>query len=213
MLEAIQESGTYRVAEYQALRAILYGDNHHYDPARPPFVNLFDLSHADPLEHFARPICLHHLAEVPDSISQGFIGHDELAAKMSAYTFSPSLIEDTFAFLFAKKCIEDDRGSEDWLNVGPRLRITALGRYHIQYLISKFVYLDAIVVDTPVLAEEVQAQIFDVEPLLGRLDRARTFLRYLNRCARGFINTGFAAKWDRIGQELAEDFADISLRT
>lgn len=214
MLDAISSSGNYTVATHQSLRAILFGDNWYYDPNRPPFLNLFDAEHADPLEHFVLPICLFHLAEVvQDSATQGFISCDELAGKISAYTLTPQLIENAFAFLHARKCIEDDIFSDDWVNTSRMLRISALGQYHISDLMARFLYLDAVVVATPIMDDKVRAQIRDVGVIADRLSRARVFLRYLNDCAQTVISTPFYAHWERCHDAVAKEITGIENTT
>jgi hypothetical protein len=215
MLEAINNTGDYyTVATHQALRAILFGNNRYYDTNRPPFLNLFDAEHADPLEHFVLPICLFHLAEVvQDSATQGFITCDELTGKISAYTLTPKLIENAFALLHAGKCIEDDMFSDDWTNASGMLRISALGQYHISDLMARFLYLDAVVVATPVMDDKVRAQICDVSLLDDRLNRARVFLRYLNNCAQTVISTPFYAHWERCHDLVAKEITEIENTT
>jgi hypothetical protein len=210
MLDAISNHGNYIVATHQSLRAILFGDNRYYDPNRPPFLNLFDAEHADPLEHFVLPICLFHLAEVvQDSTTQGFISCDELAGKISAYTLTPQLIENAFALLHARKCIEDDIFSDDWSSTSRMLRISALGQYHISDLMARFLYLDAVVVATPIMDDRVRGRIRDVGALADRLSRARIFLRYLNDCAQNVINTPFYAHWERSHDAVAKEITEI----
>lgn len=204
----------YTVTTQQALRAILLGDNRYYDPNRPPFLNLFDTEHADPLEHFVLPICLFHLAEVvQDSATQGFMPCDELAGKMSAYTLTPQSIENAFELLHARKCIEDDMFSDDWTSASGRLRISALGQYHISDLMARFLYLDTVVVTTPIINDRIRTQIRDVGSLADRLSRARVFLRYLNDCAQTVISTSFYAHWERCHDAVAKEITEIENTT
>lgn len=214
ILDAIDRTGGYTIAHHQALRAILYGDVKHFDPRRQPFVNLFDIEHADPLEHFALPTCLYHLTQAAsDTASHGLLRYEDLTAQMTAYTFTPQLIESATSLLFAKKCIEDDRFSDDWAGNSGFLRITALGRYHIADLITRFQYLDAVAVDTPVVDDTARQQVRIVDTLPDRLRRARVLLAYLHRSAQAIIGSAFYGYWDRVHQHLANDMTDIETRS
>ena len=211
MLEAINESGSYTVATHQALRAILYGDNWYFDPSKPPFLNLYDAEHANPLEHFLLPICLFHLSEhAQDADAHGVVHRDELVGKIAAaYMLAPQTIENALSVLFARKCMEDDCFSEEWSTATEMLRISGLGQYHIADLMKRFIYYDAVVTDTPILDEEVRAQVGDAETLFDRLNRAQIFLRYLDHCAQNLIPTPFYAHWQRCHSAVANEIVDV----
>lgn len=213
ILDAIEETGGYFVAEHQALRAILFGDCKYYDPEKPPFINLFDIRNSDPIEHFARPICLHILDQVSEgSAFAGFLPYDELAAKLSTYTFAPSLTEETATFLFKRKCIEDELQSEEWAGVEAKYRITTLGRYHLGQLMAKFLYLDAITPDIPIIDEDIRRQVRDVSQLSQRLSRTHIVLRYLNKCAEQLLNTSFYSHWDQCHQRMMEEMSIVQTK-
>lgn len=210
ILEKVNTTGAYTIAIHQSLRAILFGDNVYYEPSQSPFLNLYDAEHADPVEHFVLPICLYHLANVPqDSVAHGYISREELTGKMLAYSLNPSLIENALTVLFARKCIEDDMMSDEWSNTTGRMRISSLGRYHLVELMARFIYLDAVIVDTPIMDDDIRSAVKDVQSLDERLERARLFLRYLHKCAQQVINTPFYTYWERCHDAVASDITDI----
>ena len=76
----IQESTAgYRIPDHEALRALLFGDSVHYDPTRSVIANLFDLSRADPTEHFTRLFVLIYLVRMSNvSASRGYVTTNDL---------------------------------------------------------------------------------------------------------------------------------------
>lgn len=210
MLEAIRTTGAFFLTHHQAMRAMLFGNSIYFDPRKSRIVNLLDIEHADPLEHFLRPITLFHLTDLThESAAQGFVSYEEISARVGTYSFTPDLIETSLQFLFAKRLLEDDDFSETWPGTDTNLRPTALGRYHIAELLGRFQYLDAIVIDTPVVDPSVAGKIKIVENIGERLTRGREFLRYLNNCAQHVANTPFHTHWDRIHTKAASEMTNI----
>ena len=99
--------------------------------------------------------------------------------------------------------------SGEWASASGMLRISALGQYHISELMASFLYLDTVVVATPVMDDKIRAKICDVNSLAERLSRARVFLRYLNNCAQTVISTPFYAHWERCHDAVAKEITDI----
>lgn len=210
MIRGVRESGTYNVTHHQAIRAMLYGTSLHFDPKTSPLINLFDIEHADPVEHFLRPTCLFHLAPSGSEPGRpGFLSYEEIAGRVSRYTFTPDVIDGALQSLFEKRLIEDDQFSTEWPGTMARLRLTALGRYHISDLLGRFQYLDAVVIDTPVLDASITRQITVVQDIRDRVARCRSFLRYLNTCAQHVSNTPIFSHWERVHEHVANEITDI----
>jgi len=53
--------GGYFIPLHEFHRAIIYGDNVHYDPSRSPIANILDITTLDPKEHFLQPIIIAYL--------------------------------------------------------------------------------------------------------------------------------------------------------
>jgi hypothetical protein len=60
-------------------------------------------------------------------------------------------------------------------------RITTVGAYSAQILVAYFAYVDAILVDTPIIGERYRSLITDVHTLSERVARAEYFRIYLDR--------------------------------
>jgi hypothetical protein len=57
------------------------------------------------------------------------------------------------------------------------IRITTTGAYHLNNLPNLFVYIDAIIVDTPIFDNQVRGEIQDVESIEARIKRAKNFFK------------------------------------
>ena len=60
------------------------------------------------------------------------------------------------------------------------LRLTSVGLYHLREMIETFTYLDAVVVDTPILDKSVHHAVKDAHSLEERLERCVIFRKYLD---------------------------------
>lgn len=179
ILDKIADGG-YSMPAHEALRALLYQDKMHFDPNASVFVNLFDIQRADPMEHFSRLLTLHYLNRVPSSAATSSYGRlNELIQYLCQLGFSEDHATNTVSYLYFKKCCESRVPDQDWKNVSGDVRITNLGRYHVNELIYTFNYYDAVVVDTPILDSKVRAIVEDVWPIQARLERGEAFLNYL----------------------------------
>jgi hypothetical protein len=118
-------------------------------------------------------------------------------------------VQDIIEVLFAKKCLESRDYDEDSPQMGDELRITSLGRYHVTTLSRGFTYLDAVIVDTPVLDEKVRQQLKDVITIIDRIERARIFLRYLDKCAEALNDIEGRRVWSDVSVALANNITDI----
>ena len=107
----------------------------------------------------------------------------------SNWDFQPAMISSVLDRLLKKKLVETETkrpisGSvEHW---DSSYRITSVGSYYYQKLVRIFTYVDAMVVDTPIVDRNVREKIVDENSILGRLERAEEFRQYLD------------SQWERI---------------
>lgn len=94
-------------------------------------------------------------------------------------------------------------------NLPQSYRVTTKGVYHISRIIKKFTYLDAVVVDTPILDSEIRDTISDVEVIGERLDRAEIFCGYLDNQWQSIVTDNVGFKWSEISRDLRNDFFRI----
>jgi hypothetical protein len=174
------------------------GTNVQYDPTRSPIANIFDISTLDPREHFLQPIILAHLrAPGVESSRDGFIAVGDLYDRVQPAGFTPEQIDIAIVRTFNKRLVETAarRIPEPGKNDSCALRLTSVGLYHLRELIETFTYLDAVVVDTPILEKETRGRIKDVHTLEDRLERCMEFLSYLDQCWGALAATNPPFDW------------------
>ena len=203
--------GSYRIAPHEALRAILYGDFVQFDPNSSLVANLFDILHSDPMEHFTRVLALRFLNNVPEDTPHfGYTTAQNVMQYLAQIGYTIEHVNSTMEFLIRKECCEAEVAGQQWSENPDRLRLTPLGRYHVQGLLGSFNYYDAVVIDTPILNQDYRLQIVDCQPIERRLARSRRFIEYLTKCVDSLQDadgrTFLLDCFDRVGREV-EDIA------
>jgi hypothetical protein len=214
MLEQIECEEGYVISDHEAQRALLYGDNFHYEPSRSVFINLFDIVHADPLEHFTRFLALHFLSRVNlNPPSRGYCSLRSILQYLCQLGYSESHGKQTIEHLYIRKCCEARIPEAVWDAVGNAdVRITNLGRYHATHLVHTFEYVDAVVVDTPITNNAYRKLIADEWDIFYRIDRARSFADYLQMCSQSLQDSDAIAAWSAVYQIMNEDFEFVLKR-
>ncbi len=208
----LEISGEYQIPVHEALRALQYGDSIHYDPDRSPFVNVFDIEHADPTEHFSRFLVLHYLSRLsPTSPTRGFCVIDDVVQYLSQLGYSGQHATNTCRFLYVKRCCRGPVADIDWKEVH-QVRATTLGRYHTSHLIATFQYFDAVSIDTPVLDDEARKTIIDVQGIERRLNRCEIFVEYLDKCSRALQDADAIRLWKDSRMAVLKDMDTIRKR-
>jgi hypothetical protein len=198
----------YLIPVHEVLRALLYGNSMHYDPDRSVFVNLFDIVRVDPMEHFSRFLALHYLNRVALGPQSGhFCAVADIIQYLCQLGYAAEHVRDTIEFLYGKACCTSRVVGLRWseLSTADVIRITTLGRYHVNALVNSFQYFDAITVDTPILDEQVRKITVDVDGIIRRLNRADAFVDYLDKCSNSIQDSDAIQLWkDSFGQVKAE---------
>ena len=213
MLRIYRESGKYNVAFHEFVRAVIYGDHRDYDPSFSEITNLFDISGADGREHFLAPIALAFLElESQASGSAGYVAAEALHRYVQNLGFQPLRISGVMDRLLKKKLVETETkvplagGGED-RNL--YYRITTIGSYYHQKLACDFNYVDAMVVDTPIVDRKVRERIIDVRPILRRLDRAEVFRLYLDTQWKKIESASEVFDWQHLSSQLKTEISSI----
>lgn len=178
ILDAHKTGRPYVVPIHEFIRAILYGDHMYYDPATSPVPNLFALSSNDAREHFLLPMLLALVQALGERESGGFIDLRTCVDKLQALGFTPGEIDFHLQRSVRNGLVEQT----DLGDAGHLVRVTAAGGYLHKKLVSNFAYIDAVVVDTPVLDATARGLIRDVRDIGDRADRADAFVEYLTKC-------------------------------
>lgn len=183
ILNIYHDTGRYLVPLHEFLRAIIYVDNEYYSPASSEIVNLFDISAPDAREHFLSPILLAQLGRLAQqSDTDGFITISEIYSYLQNIGFNPSQINWAIDRLTRRKLIESPAKSSPHREAESpsHYRITTIGAYYVKRLIGQFEYVDAMIVDTPILDANLRARLIDVSDIAERLTRANIFCDYLD---------------------------------
>ena len=178
ILEADKRGDRYVVPIHEFMRAIIYGDYKYYDPRQSTVPNLFEIEDSDKKEHFLSPLILSTVEATGEREQGGYASTAEIYSQLQSLGYSGAQINRHAALLVESGCLEQaDHGTTDSL-----IRITRSGSYLHKSLISEFSYVDAVVVDTPILDVSARAVIEDVFDIQHRVVRAEAFDDYLRSC-------------------------------
>jgi len=186
ILDVAKRGDVYTIPIHEFLRSILYGENDLFDPNSSRIVNVFDISTGDSLEHFLLPLLLAETKRRGSNASgDGYVDASILYERAQVWGFSALQVQWHLDRATSKGLIEAQPGATE---SGP-FRITTVGAYMTDEMVTEFSYVDAVVVDTPVLDPTVRSALTDVRPIADRLERARVFRSYLDEC------------WDQFGSK------------
>ena len=94
----------------------------------------------------------------------------------------------------------------------PALRATNVGIYHVRRLCCLFTYIDAMIVDTPVLDPDTRSRIRDARNIEDRLKMGEIFRQYLDARWLELKDAGTEFSWERVSQEVKDDIIFIRSR-
>lgn len=211
ILTIVKETGRYVIPTHEFIRAIMFGDRHYYDPASSPIANVFDVSAPDSREHFLLPIILDFSRRMAERRgAAGTVSAEEIYALSSKLGFSPAQV--SFALDRAiKKDLLDlyDPGSG---GLSTTYRITAVGAYTVSFLMSHFTYLDAMIIDTPIMDLETRKKLVDAKSIADRLSRVECFRQYLDRAWQRLPSKDVPFDWPSVSEALASETSRIGRR-
>ena len=206
------KEGRYYVPLHEFLRAVIYGDNIYFDPSRSPISNILDISTNDPKEHFIIPLALSFIISLADrSYKEGFVDTKGLYDMLQHRGYTPQQIDSVFFRILSRGLVESGRAEErdEVMSIPQAVRITTSGAYHLQRLLKRFNYIDAIVVDTPILNDEARRDIRDVSDIEDRLGRGKIFLSYLDTQWKNSNLGSDVFNWEGVSADLNDDIAFI----
>jgi hypothetical protein len=173
----------YYVSLHEFLRAVMYGDAEHYDPARSNVANLFDVSSSEPREHFLMPFLLGLLsAKAIEAADEGFVQTTLVYGALQTLGYTPEQIDVAVLRAYRHKLLQTAaRRIPDPGKAMPHaLRLTSVGAYHHTDLCRFFTYIDTIIVDTPIFEKQYRDRVRAVHTIRDRIARAEIFCEYLD---------------------------------
>lgn len=215
ILNIMERQGSYNLPLHEFLRAVTYGDFEHYDPGKSPIINVFDVSAADGREHFLIPILVNYIERAGQVGGiDGYVERGLVLKRAQELGFHPNQTEVALDRSLEKLLLATPTG---WDGGEPsRYRITTVGAYTIKKLVFLFSYVDAMIVDTPIMDSSVRSSLDNCQELAERLDRSLTFIRYLDsqwRLLKRVEDGGIGWNWLEGSQRLRTEIAGIRERS
>ncbi|MET9331937.1 hypothetical protein ABZX78_12135 [Streptomyces cellulosae] len=211
ILEIKIRTGKYFIPLHEFLRAVIYGDNEHYSPENSFVANMFDVISLNGSEHFLMPhmidYCLRS-SQSPNS-EAGYVLQHEVFSYLQSLGYRDLQISSAFARAERAKLCDFAMADEE---APTRLRITQRGAYILRKLVTEFVYVDAVVVDTPILDEGFREIIADVWNIEDRLDRAAHFVGYLDTCWEEAPRPEGGFDWPSVSSALSRSIEEVRRR-
>jgi hypothetical protein len=211
MLRLYEEGGRYTIPLHEFLRALLFGDGVYYDPSASPIANLFRISHPDGREHFLLPLLLTQAQSLGERVGdEGYVAAADLFDFAQSLGFSAEQVTEALDHALNKRLLDAaPRHSGDV----PRLhyRITTVGAYTTRVLVAYFSYVDAVLVDTPIVDKQYRQVIKDIHSLTDRVSRSEYFRLYLDRQWSRMDETGLPWSWTQASERLARDIRRVGV--
>lgn len=197
ILDSHREGRSYIIPLHEFERAILYGDYQYYDPNTSPVINLFDVVHGDGKEHFLLALLIEQARQEGGGSSGGFAELGAVTSPLQALGYRPEQLEYHLERAVKGRLLE----STESRSQGQIVRVTPAGAYLTQKMAHRFTYLDAVVVDTPIIDPGARAQIKNVSDIADRFDRASLFADYLDS-VWPFSGESLPFSWPQVRVEL-----------
>jgi hypothetical protein len=202
----------YRIALHEFLRAIIFGDHKYYYPSATCITNVFDISENDPKEHFLICLLIDFLNRASSKSKFGFVDSYEVVRYLQNLSFNQDQIFKSLIFAINQNLIEAEGRTKpkSFTEIPENIRITTLGAYHVQKLISKFVYIDAILVDTPILDENFRGKFNNTDFINDRLNKVTLFTEYLDINWKNIESEKCGFNWPEFSEKLKQDIKTIT---
>lgn len=214
IVDIYTQSGHYNIPLHEFLRATIYGDYEHYEPDSSPIANVFDISEPDGREHFLLLLVLAYVETSGDRAgTEGFVSSDDVYTYGQQSGFSADQIAWAVERAVRKGILERSPRARNVSGV-EHIRVTSAGVYTARVLAGMFAYLDAVVVDTPIVDDAYRRIISDAHSIMDRLRRAGQFRAYLDNQWRTVESSvpNPSLNWREHSTHLGNEIARISDR-
>lgn len=163
-----EQTKNYKIPLHEFTKHALLGEYAYFNSLSSLVAcNIFDVSTADPREHFLASLLIAYLSSgfgVLDN--DGFVSGQELMKEMARHGFVEDQIRHTLRRLATKRLIETPHAHYRELTVADNqlpedfhFRATSVGIYHVNFWTGSFAFLDAVSTDTPIFDQESQETI------------------------------------------------------
>ncbi len=208
ILEIEATDGNYVIPLHEFVRAIIFGDHQYFDPTASPVANVLDISTDDGREHFLLTLLLVHIERAGVvGRREGFVGVDEVMEFGQSLGYVPAQVEFALRHGVDKRLLQTGPQQAD--EVSRRYRITSVGGYTYKKLLPTFIYVDAVVVDTPVVDRAAADELAHTREVEDRLIRAKRFVEYLDSQWTEIEREDLPFEWPVVSQQLRDDFLRV----
>ena len=144
-----------------------------------------------------------------DQVTRGFSKVRDLYSYLESFGFTVPVIDAYLARLYHRECIQGPVPGDKWTEGILKYQITSHGRYHIYNLVRSFQYVDAVVIDTPILEAGLRLSISAHERIRDRLDQTERFTQYLDSCSKGLAGIDAFSLWGETVVAIREDIVRV----
>ncbi len=216
ILKIYEQQGFYQVPIHEFLRAIIFGDNLYYDPNTSPVQNLIDIKSSSKNEHFLLLILLDFIYRSKKTPgTEGYISSSEIFSYLQNCGYREKQVSDAVLLAIKYGLIQGKIKETNIISIPETLCITTSGAYHFLKLIKLFIYLDAIIVDTPILDDQLRASLQSSiinHDIFNRLENCRKIISYLDSCWNEINENKIAFRWKEYSSVILEDIRSIEER-
>ena len=186
-----EKTHAYRIPLHEFTKHALLGDYAYFNAQSSLLAsNVFDISFADPREHFLQSLIVAFLSSnMGAADNDGFVSGSALIGGMARQGFVEDQVAKNLQRLARKRLIETPHAHYREIPVPEEesastfyYRTTSIGAYHIRYWSGTFAFLDAVAIDTPIFHEDTRSRVsalaasFDLK---DRAERTKLFRDYL----------------------------------
>jgi len=212
ILEIKRQTGRYTIPIHEFLRSLLLGDSVYYDPEASPISNLFHITQPDGREHFLVALLLTHIQAEGEKLGQeGYVATDDVFRFAQGLGYTEEQVSAGLGYAVHKRLVD---GAPRYSGERARIhyRITTVGAYSVRILVAYFAYVDAVLVDTPIVDGSYRKLLDDVHSLPDRVRRAEYFRVYLDRQWSLMYDERLPWRWPDTSERLSEDIRRVGRR-
>ena len=183
--------GNYKIPLHEFTKHALLGEYAYFNSHSSLLAcNVFDVSVADPREHFLSSLIVAFLSSNTKATDgDGFCRGRDILVEMSYQGFVEDQVRDALRTLAHKRLIETPHAHYREIEVPDHeypdqfhFRATSIGIYHIRYWSGSFSFLDAVSTDTPIFDEVIRGKMSSLASsfeIQVRYKKAVLFREYL----------------------------------
>lgn len=217
ILEEYQKRERYEIPLHEFLRAVIFGDYEHFDPSRSEIANVFDINTNDGKEHFLVCVIVAFVVRTARAETDGYVASGEIIEFLQNAGYTAGQVAWALDKAVGARLLEhptrstppNSRPEERELTV----RATSIGAYYVTRLCRDFTYIDAMIVDTPILGEaRGQIHSMPTASVTDRVDRAEAFRRYMDGEWGALAERNLPFSWAEASMALEQGLRQVRIR-